>query len=119
MRATVLKLNYTCGVSINPYRAVEFDSADNVVKQANAGTDKVIGVGPEFKVDPGEPCDVMHIGAAEIEYGGTVARGDLLAADANGRAVATTTANNRTIGVALTSGIVGDIGSCIVSLTNV
>jgi hypothetical protein len=62
----------------------------------------------------GDRIDVVRSGIAEVEFGGTVARGDPLTADASGRAVAAAPAagaNAYVIGFAEVSGVLGDIGS--------
>jgi hypothetical protein len=60
----------------------------------------------------GDTVDVMHDGIADLQLGGTVTRGDLLTSDASGQGItATGTAgtNYRTIGMAIVSGVSGDI----------
>ena len=55
----------------------------------------------------------------EVEYGGTVAAGDLLTSDAQGRAVIASPAsgtNARIVGIAEYSGALGDIGVIDLSL---
>lgn len=58
---------------------------------------------------------MVFSGIAEVEYGGNVTRGDLLTSDANGKAIATTTAGNRIIGIAMASGVSGDIGLALIN----
>jgi hypothetical protein len=48
-------------------------------------------------------------GGGVAKLGGTVAFGDLLTADSNGKCVATTTAGNRWIAVAMADGVDGDL----------
>lgn len=110
--------NFSAGAVINPYRAVKLGSADHTVIQAAAATDQPIGVSNRLGADAGDArCDVVMGGIAEIEYGGTVTRGTLLVADSVGRAVAFAAGagtNNGVIGIAMVSGVVGDIGQVLV-----
>jgi len=114
MRNPLQTLNFTAGAAVAAYRIVKHGASDSAIIQGAAATDKLIGIGPEIATASGEPCDVHTVGAAEVEYGGTVARGDMLTSDANGKAIATTTAANRVIGTALVSGSSADIGSCMI-----
>jgi len=118
MRNEMLNKSYTAEGVIPAYRIVKFGAADGGVLAAAAATDKLIGVNDRlpFAVS-GDRGDVVRVGIAEVEYGGTVAAGDLLTSDASGRAIVATAAagsNIRVIGVAEVAGVVGDIGSlCI------
>jgi len=101
--------NYVAGAAINPYRIAKFSSSDGVVIQGAAATDALIGV---FDIPAaaitGNRVDVVRNDFAQVEYGGTVTRGDLLTADSVGRAV-TASSGNRVVGTAEVSGVVGDI----------
>ncbi len=114
----VLTKSFLAEAAITKYRIVKPGSADGQVLQAAAVGDAMIGVANEIDAAIGERIDVVLVGIADVEYGGTIARGDLLTSDANGKAVAAAPAagtNNRIVGVALVAGVSGDIGSCVVS----
>ncbi|MGE0388447.1 MAG: capsid cement protein [Gammaproteobacteria bacterium] len=114
----VLTKSFLAQAAITKYRIVKPGSADGQVLQAAAVGDAMIGVANEIDAAIGERIDVVLVGIADVEYGGTIARGDLLTSDANGKAVAAAPAagtNNRIVGVALVAGVSGDIGSCVVS----
>ena len=115
MRANVLTLNSTAESAIAPYRIVEFGVTQGTVKLANDANDKLMGISPIYAVAAGEPCDVGVIGTFEIEYGGTVARGDKLTTDTLGRAIVAGSPLQSVIGIALADGIVGDIGFLLVA----
>lgn len=109
---------YTAGAAIAARRIVKF-SADYTVIQAAAATDAAVGVADLAAVAAGDRVDVSREGIVPVEYGGTVTRGDLLTSDASGRAVTAAPAagvNNRIIGIAEVSGVVGDIGSVLLSI---
>lgn len=111
--------NFIAGGVINPFRILKL-SADDAVVQAAAASDALIGIAvvpyPGSTVALNERIDVCLSGACEVEYGGGVTRGALLTADANGKAV-TASAADRVIGVAMVSGVSGDIGSVMLGVT--
>lgn len=104
---------YDAGGTINEYRIAKFGSSDSVVLQADASTNKFAGV---FCLPKGataataDPVDVIKSGIADVIYGGTVAVGDYLTADANGKAIVATAGDN-VIGTAELSGVLGDLGA--------
>ena len=110
---TEMVKSYTAEGAIGPCLIVKFGAADYGVVAAAAATDKLIGVTrPLLSIASGESCDVIHSGIAEIKLGGTVTRGDLVTSDASGQGVTAAPAagtNNRHVGVALVSGVSGDI----------
>jgi len=118
MRNQELIKNYTAEGAIPAYRLVKFGAAEGSVLLATAAADKLIGVNDRFAAAVvGDRIDIVRTGIAEVEYGGTVAAGDLLTSDATGRAIVATAAaaaNIRFIGVAEVAGVVGDIGSFMI-----
>lgn len=109
----ILTKNFKAGTAIGRHSIVKFGADDQSVALAAAAADAAFGVSTEIDAKAGEPCDVHLLGLADVVYGGVVTRGDLLTADADGKAVAATpaaAANARTIGVAMVSGVAGDIG---------
>lgn len=119
---------FKAGATINPYRIVKFDSAEDTVIQGAAATDSLIGicsnVGYNATVTatsnnryPQALVDVQLDGIALCTFGGTITRGDLVTSDSTGRAVTAAPAtgvNNRVIGIAMESGVVGDVGSVLI-----
>ncbi len=109
------------GAAIAKNRIVKFDSTELTAIQAAAATDKSIGVS-DLGADSGEAFDVILDGIALVEYGGNVTHGDLLTADANGKAVTAApaaTGSARVIGIAMVSGVSGDIGSVLIERSTV
>jgi hypothetical protein len=122
MRNEGLAKTLIAGAAVAARRIVKFSGAANTVTQAAAATDKLIGVSDLGADVAGETMDVILTDIALVEYGGTVAAGDLLTADASGRAVVAAPAsgaNNRIVGVAMLSGVSGDIGSVRLSPTSI
>ena len=97
------------GGDVSPYRIVKYGDADGAVVQSTAAADAHVGVSGRAAAAEGGRVEIARAGIADVEYGGNVARGALLTADAEGKAVAAQ-ADNRVIGVAEVSGAAGDIG---------
>lgn len=55
------------------------------------------------------PMGVQIDGVMEVTYGGTVAVGDKLTSDGNGKAIVTTTAGNYLLGIALEAGSASEV----------
>lgn len=81
-------INYSAGAAIGAYRLCKPGSADGYVLQAAGPTDLVVGVTGRVTAGAAEErVDVLRSGLCEVEYGATVVRGQLLASDADGKAV--------------------------------
>lgn len=135
MSNAVLIKSLLAEAAIAAHRIVKCGAADSGALQAAASTDAMFGVSTDIAAAIGERCDVIKLGDADVEYGGTVTRGDELTADANGKAIAATrhshTENTaaayaqnaatgtatltRVIGIANVSGVLGDIGSVAIA----
>ena len=114
---------YKASGAIANRRLVKFGASDGVVSQASAATDAIIGVVdyPNGCAD-GEVVDVVLFGPADVDAGGTIARGVRITADANGKAVAAAPAagvNNPTAGIILVSAVSGDIAPAFVQPSQV
>ena len=108
----LLLKNYLAGAAVAKHRLSKFGAADRTVIQSAGATDASIGVSAELDVASGGRVDVIRVGLAPVEYGGTVARGDPLTSDAQGRAVkANPAAGSRAFvaGFAEVSAVAGDI----------
>lgn len=115
MRNEGLSKTLIAGAVVAARRIVKFGTSDTAVLQAAAATDLSIGVS-DLGGASGEPTDVIVDGIALVEYGGNVTRGQKLTADADGKAIAAAPAagvNAQIIGVAMLSGVAGDIGSVL------
>lgn len=106
--------NYTAGAAIAAARIVKWDTSDYQVVQAAAASDLLIGVCGMVAPASGERVDVIRSGIANLEFGGTVARGAQVTADANGKGVAAAT-GNRVIGIAEISAVSGDIAPVFIA----
>lgn len=106
-----LILSFIAGAAITAKRIVAFGADDNTVVTASAANGSLIGVSDLGADAAGDRLDVILDDIAEVEYGGTITRGDLITSDANGKAITAVTAGSRVIGFAMVSGVSGDIGS--------
>lgn len=111
---------FTATASVNQARFVKFDADDRSVIQSAAAADFTIGVSDYnpngTAAASGERVDVQLTDIATVTYGGTVTRGQLVMSDASGRAItaaASAGANVRVCGVALVSGVSGDLGAVL------
>lgn len=103
---------------IGARRIVTFAANDARVFQAASANDYTIGVSEFGATTAGQPVSVIMGGVAAVEYGGNVDRGALLTADENGKAVdvlSVVGTSLRVIGVAMMSGVAGDIGAVLIA----
>lgn len=110
--------NFTAEAAVTKRRIVKLGATDTAVLLGAASTDLLIGVSTEIDAVLGETCDVRVSGIAEVEFGGAVTRGGYLTSDATGRAIAAAPGagvNASIIGMAMVSGVAGDIGSVLLS----
>lgn len=118
MTNPMLSKNYKAEAAVTKRRIVKMGTADGSVLLGAAATDLIFGVSADIDAAINERCDVHVAGVAEVEFGGTVARGGPVTSDATGRAVAAAPAagvNNRIIGFALVSAVVGDVAPVLLS----
>lgn len=87
-------------------------AADGNVDAASAAGAYCDGIVQEDEATVGSPITLAIGGRSKIVYGGSVTQGDLLATDANGKAVTATT-GDVVLGRALVTGVDGDTGSMI------
>ena len=108
-----LTKTYAAEAAIAPYRFVKWGTGERAVIQSAAATDAHVGISDSLGRTTAGRVDVYRGGLVEVEYGGNVAAGDPLTADANGMAVAAAPAPGATvriIGHAEVAGVAGDIG---------
>lgn len=118
MTNPTLTKSYRAEAAVTKRRIVKMGTADGSVLLGAAATDLIFGVSAEIDAAITEPCDVHVAGIAEVEFGGTVTRGGPVTSDATGRAVAAAPGagvNNRIVGFALRSAVVGDVAPVLLS----
>lgn len=101
------------GAAIAAYRIIKPGAAAGQVIQAAAATDALMGTSHQLAAKvAGDMVDVAVGGHPEVELGGTVAAGDPLTADADGKAIKAEPAagaNVRIIGFADQAGTNGAV----------
>lgn len=106
-----LDKEYRAAAAITKFRVAKFDAADGDLVQAAAATDKLYAIS-QHTAASGDRVRARISGISEAEAGGNIAKGDLLTSDADGKVVAAAPAagvNNRIIGIAVNSAVLGDI----------
>jgi hypothetical protein len=103
-------LTFNAGGAIALGKAVTLDATGKIVSAANAATDKSVGLCQNAVAASGDKAEVaLPGGGGKALLGGTVSAGDLLAPTTGGALIATTTATNRWIAIAMEDGVSGDI----------
>ena len=119
MANPTLKKNFLAEAAVVKHRIVKFGADDDHVLQGAAVGDFIFGVSDLVAAAAAEErMDVIVAGIADIEFGGTIVRGGRVTTDATGRAVAAAPAvgvNNRIIGFAWVSGVIGDIAPVLLA----
>ncbi|MFT4191671.1 MAG: DUF2190 family protein [Comamonas sp.] len=95
--------------AVERHRIVKAGTADGSAIQATAATDQLLGTSDELDHVAGELVEVAVGPVPFVRLGGTVAAGDALTSDANGKAIAATVAGSRIIGFAESAGVAEDI----------
>lgn len=109
MSANYLARSRVALVAIGAYLIVKAGAGTNDATLSTAATDKHLGTADELDTPVGDMVDINIAPIGLVKLGGTVAAGDLLTSDANGKAIATTTAGNRYIGIAEQAGVANDV----------
>lgn len=102
------------------YTAVKAGADRQHVAICSAKTDKSIGIAQSAPEAADEAVEVaLPGGGAKAKLGGSVSFGDLLAPTTDGTLIATTTANDRAIAVAMEDGVSGDVIAVEVQVSNI
>lgn len=114
-----LTKNYNSGAAVLARRFVKHGASDDAVIQAAASTDSIMGVSDDLGASAAsESLDVYHSGIVEVDFGGTITRGQQITSDSAGKAVVAVD-GDRAGGVAMVSGVSGDIGSVLLAPSTV
>jgi len=113
-------LTFKATAAIPKGSAVKAGASNQYVTLAAAATDKIIGIAMNAATAANEFVEVaLPGGGASGLAGGVIAFGDLLTSDAAGALVATTTANNRVVAIAMDAAAANDLVSVHVVVSNV
>lgn len=116
MRTDGLIKSFRADAAIAPHRAIKPGAAAGAAAQASAATDAIMGVHGSLAAVAGAVTDAVVSGYATMEYGATIAAGVPVTCDAQGRAIAATSAGQRLVGFAVLAGVLGDLGTVDVRL---
>lgn len=86
----ILIKNYTAGAAIAACRFVKHGAADGAAIQSTDASVPVLGISEQLATPSGDQADVIKLGLAYLELGGSVTRGNILIPDANGKGIAAT-----------------------------
>ena len=97
-------------LSSSQYCAVDIDTNGKAALPSAGG--RAIGV---LQNDPisGAEATIALFGVTKMILGGTVAKGDFVKVDAAGKAVATSTATDKVVGICVEGGASGNTGSVL------
>ncbi len=94
------------------YTIATFGADDDTLSVASGAANSLVGVFQSTTANPGDSVEVMVTGISSVVLGGNVTRGDYITSAANGSGVTAAPAagaNANVIGIALESGVSGDI----------
>ena len=112
-------LVYKAAAAIAKGKVVKAGADREHVAVAALATDKALGLLQNAPDAAEALAEVAVAGGGKGLAGGSISTGDLVASDSNGALVATTTANDRAIGIALEDAVSGDLFSVLISQSNV
>lgn len=110
---------YTADADLPPYLIAKRGSITGNCAIAAAATDSLLGVTERVAVPAGQVASICRSGFPPVTYGGTVAAGDYLTSDANGKAIKAVPASGATmqvIGQAEEPGALNDIHPVAIAL---
>lgn len=107
--------NYRAQGALEAHRIAAAGSDEQTVTQAVNGTNALLGVTTEVGADNGSRIDVIHSGIADVDFGASVAYGEALTSDADGKAVPASS-GDRLIGIAMCGGLKNDRGAVLIGL---
>lgn len=112
-------ISFEASAAIRGHRLVAGSGSGSLVREAAAGTDKIMGATAQMGAEAaGDMADVVIDGPTEVVFGGNVSAFDPITSDAQGRAILAAPgagATHRIAGFALVDGVVGDIGRVQIS----
>jgi hypothetical protein len=116
-KTTLQLLGVTAGadLSAKQYYAVNLTNATSV-GLANVAGEEIHGVLQGVPTS-GQAADVCCSGITKVAAGGTIAVGDKLCTDANGKFVAATSNNDYVLGICVVGAASGEIGSMVITHT--
>jgi hypothetical protein len=118
-QTTGIEKSVTAGAAITGFTIGKFGSDDNTMVPGAAAADLLSGVF-QHDAENGKEVRVMLSGITRVKLGGSVTRGAKLTSDASALAIAAAPsagANAQVIGIAMASGVSGDIIPMLIALS--
>lgn len=113
-------LTFRATAAIPRGSVVKPGATSDYVTKSTAATAKNMGVAQNAAEAADDLVEVALPGGGGFGLaGGTIAEGDLLTSDASGALIATTSANDRVVAVAMQDAVAGDIFSIQIQISNV
>lgn len=109
---TGIQKSFKCTAATAAFIIVKFGADDDTIAAGTASTEELIGISQHATTVAGEEIRIAMSGISELKLGGTVTRGARITSDASGQGVeigAVAGTNYNSIGMALASGVAGDI----------
>ncbi|MBX3545583.1 hypothetical protein [Chelatococcus sp.] len=104
--------SFAAAAIVAGFRFVKFTANRLEVTLATGSDTHIAGCSDSLGADAGAQLDVMQVGLGEVQLAGTVAAGDPLTADANGKAIKATAHTSNVVhygGFAQLPGVSGDV----------
>lgn len=104
--------SFTTAAAVSAYRGLELTASMTAQHSSTAGLNPVVAISTEAQATVGAQVPGAVDGTPMIEYGGTITAGDIIRCDNAGKAVKIAATGEDylwSIGVALSSGVSGDI----------
>lgn len=108
---------FPVGDAIRKYRFTKWSTAADATILETDSEEVSCGVSTEAATAAADVLKIQRDGIAKVELGGMVTRGDFVNSDGDGKAVSESTTNKWYSGVALQSGVTGDIISVDIDMT--
>ncbi len=111
-------LTFTAAAAIAKGAGVTLDATGKIVTSSTSATATTIGIAMNAATTIGDLVEVaLSGGGAKGLAGGVITAGDLVCTTTDGSLIATTSATNRVLGVAMESAVAGDLFSMHVSVS--
>lgn len=112
-------LTFKATAAISRGHAVKFGADRMTVTKATAASDLLIGVAQTAPTTAGDLVEVAINGGGAIGLaGGSISAGNKLTVHTDGTLLASTTANDQVVGVAMEDAVAGDLFAMEVALSN-
>lgn len=118
-QTTIMEKSAKCTAAVAAWTIGKFGADDDTMSTATTpASDSLLGIFQHATTVANEEVRLMHQGISRLKLGGTVTRGQKITCDGSGQGIASAPsagANVHVIGIALASGVSGDIIPCLIA----